>query len=188
MIVTFLSSSIQAFLTRHGFLSLTNARQYESGGSPSPRKRRKTNYEGDSGYGEEIEACQAEPKLQARSIATKGTTGLCLSEIVCISVDVSDMILILRQMSENQEEIAWTDPRTGEAFIVNTRTGNSRFTEQICIPGECEADADINFPRRRRTIPCNKETPDKNGNRSETPGWLQKALKVWHYSTFLLQC
>jgi len=51
---SFLSSTIQSFLARHGFssqnqLDRTVAR---TDGSPSPRKRRKFIPEGDSGYAE----------------------------------------------------------------------------------------------------------------------------------------
>ncbi|KAF8238974.1 hypothetical protein L208DRAFT_1239561 [Tricholoma matsutake] len=161
MIATFLSSSIQDFLTRHGFLSPANEQCHENIDSPSPRKRRKSNFEGDSGYGEEIEISQLETR--ALSVPAELPTGLCLSETI----------------DENQEEINWTDPHTGEAFVIDTRTGNSRLAQQAYILGECETDMGSNFSRRRRTIPYHN-IPHENVNTSEVlvPEWLRKALKA----------
>lgn len=76
----FLSSSIQAFLTRHGFVSLPSEQRHRN--SPSPRKRRKTDFEGDSGYGEQIEGHQSHARPQAHSIATNPPMGVYLSEAV----------------------------------------------------------------------------------------------------------
>jgi hypothetical protein len=66
---------------------------------------------------------------------------------------------------------------------VDTRTGNSHLMEQPYIQGEYEADTDSNFPQRRRTIPCHKNTSNESVNTLENPvpEWLRKALKVWDW-------
>lgn len=93
MITSFLSSSIQAFLARHGFISLTGEQQYGIRVSPSPRKRRKIEFEGEfddvseghPSYGEQTDACPSGIYSQA----TKLPTGLHLSQTVCVPLEAS---------------------------------------------------------------------------------------------------
>ena len=86
-VISFLTSSIQSFLDYHGFLPFTSDQRAGNRGSPSPRKRRKANFEGDSSYGEQAEICQ--PALtQGNSTTAETPVGPLLCQPVCAYLDV----------------------------------------------------------------------------------------------------
>ncbi|KAG5654598.1 hypothetical protein H0H81_011573 [Sphagnurus paluster] len=163
IVETLLSSSIESFLLRHGFLicGVSKSRSGNDRGSPSPRKRRKLAiFEDDSGYGEVFDV-----PFRAESPA-KNTRKLKV-ELFSISVGNADA-----------SEIAWTDPSTGETFTVDPRTGNSHPQAEP-PPRTTDTSSKINYSRRR-TIPSSKATiPETNlDDGPSVPVWLLKALKA----------
>ena len=62
--------------------------------------------------------------------------------------------------------MVWTDPTTGESFIVDTDTGNSR---RALGPEE----GDPNAPRR--ILPARGQD---DAGKDETPSWIGEALTV----------
>lgn len=83
------------------------------------------------------------------------------------------------------QEILWTDPSTGEHFLVDARTGNSipHPTTYVAKRGHSQDDiTDTRREARRRTLgqfkpnslaPGSTDTPS-----SSVPVWLEKALEV----------
>ncbi|KAG6885598.1 hypothetical protein C0993_012345 [Termitomyces sp. T159_Od127] len=72
--------------------------------------------------------------------------------------------------------MTWTDPQTGETFIVDSRTGNS-------YPQTEESSGEVGFTGvdrcPRRTIPCRTDVigTQNNTDKGRPPEWLQKALQ-----------
>ncbi|KAJ7693965.1 hypothetical protein B0H17DRAFT_1058803 [Mycena rosella] len=150
-VASLLSSTIQTFLTRHGFATTNEAR--ETGrGSPSPRKRRKYDFEDDSGY--------AEPEPE-KSRRVSGQTGP--------SREMSPAPLYTR---EETEELLWTDPHTGHVYCVDARTGNSYRQSE---PPPVALDGLISASRQGRTLSRQKA---RGTDGATMPEWIQKALEA----------
>ncbi|KAJ7639214.1 hypothetical protein FB45DRAFT_904999 [Roridomyces roridus] len=132
-IMTLLSSTIQAFLTRHGFAAPISSKALDRA-SPSPRKRRKYDFADDSGYAEVSRGPSPEP-LYTR---------------------------------EETEELLWTDPHTGQIYVVDTRTGNSR--PQSEPPPIASGQA-----RQSRTLSRRQAA---KADKSAMPEWMQEALEA----------
>ncbi|KAJ7734007.1 hypothetical protein DFH07DRAFT_130235 [Mycena maculata] len=140
-VVSFLSSTIQAFLARHGF-SPSNV---VDRGSPAPRKRRKYDFEDDSGY--------AEPETISRQV----------------SRELSPLPLYTR---EKTEELVWTDPLSGQIYVVDARTGNSYRQSE---PPPVASDGVTPFGRQGRTLSRQKAG---GVEKSAMPEWIQEALEA----------
>lgn len=138
---TFLSSIIERFLVKHGFLQARRPmKRSESSDSfhASPSKRRKV----DTGV--VARAASLQPSAAVR-----------------ISLDDGE---------NSAEPLLWTDPRTGERFQIDQRTGNSFLVGNT---GSTENNGPV--LRRRRTLaPQLKETSVGDGT---APSWIQSALK-----------
>ncbi|CAK5275343.1 unnamed protein product [Mycena citricolor] len=126
-----LNSTIQGFLTRHGFAiaKQENIRH----GSPSPRKRRKLDNVDDT-----------EPVFRRTLIPSREPSPL--------------------YTGEEEKELLWTDPKTGEVFVVDSRTGNSYKRAE---PPPVEGSAP-----QKRTL--SKSTPRPEN----MPNWIKTALEV----------
>lgn len=90
------------------------------------------------------------------------------------SLQPSAAVRISLDDGENSAEpLLWTDPRTGERFQIDQRTGNSFLVGNT---GSTENNGPV--LRRRRTLaPQLKETSVGDGT---APSWIQSALKVRH--------
>ncbi|KAK7470351.1 DNA mismatch repair protein [Stygiomarasmius scandens] len=144
-VTAFLSSAIQSFLTKHGFS--TRAADF-------PRKRRRTEeFLDDSGYAEYM----TEEKNSIRS------SGEAVEASLYIRGDERDAI--------DECNITWTDPTTGETFIVDARTGHSR--PQAFRHSDDEVVEELNELRLRgrRTLPRIVEN-----EASQVPSWITEAL------------
>ncbi|KAJ7126385.1 hypothetical protein C8R43DRAFT_1028784 [Mycena crocata] len=150
-VVALLSSTVQAFLTRHRF-SFTKEAGADHRGSPSPRKRRKYDLKGDdSGYAE------VEPNFQH-------TTGQ--------SREASPAPIYT---SEEAMELLWTDPHTGQIYIVDARTGNSHRQSEA-LPRALEGETQ--FQPQGRTLSRQKARGSETADTSAMPEWIQKALEA----------
>ncbi|KAJ7572555.1 hypothetical protein C8J56DRAFT_989423 [Mycena floridula] len=142
---SFLSTAVKEFLSRHGFNSVMSSRRQEL-----PKKRRKldddVDFEGDSGYAEVF------------------------SDSHHFQSPRKDGPLFIRQQDDDLDDgqVLWEDPNTGESFMVDTRTGNSRPQGD---PLKTDETAQIAL---RRTLPQSvKAVPG-----ATMPEWIRDALKA----------
>lgn len=154
-IVALLSSTIQAFLIRHGF-STANVARVTGRGSPSPRKRRKYDCADDSGYAE------PEPDMSSRR----------MSDQVETSRHPSPIPLYTR---EETEELSWTDPNTGHIYVVDTRTGNSYRQSD---PPPVALDGLKSARPQGRTLSRQQARGTEGLPASAMPEWIQEALEA----------
>ncbi|KAF8915373.1 hypothetical protein CPB85DRAFT_1495878 [Mucidula mucida] len=150
-VMALLSTTIQSFLVRHGFSTHPSATNALRETSPSPRKRRRCDPEGDSGYAEA-------PSAQ-------------LEEDDVLDTEHSSAPLFIRHEHSLQvpTNVLWTDPSTGHVFVIDSRTGNSRppakFRHGAIEETEDNQASRLTFPRQKE-YPTNKEMPV----------WIQDAL------------
>ncbi|KIK67771.1 hypothetical protein GYMLUDRAFT_54521 [Collybiopsis luxurians FD-317 M1] len=148
----FLSSSILSFLVRHGFLvQADTSRMHENLGSP--RKRKRLDFEHNSGYAEVISEENEDE----------------ITELPPPPLD------LYAGNALDGDEAFWTDSNTGETFIVDLRTGNSRPQSQP-RPEEIDDTRGYQMLRQRRTLSFPNST-DKS-QREPAPEWIQEALEA----------
>ncbi|PPQ78227.1 hypothetical protein CVT25_015546 [Psilocybe cyanescens] len=168
-VTSLLASTVRSFLEKHNFLNRNRITAGHSRSpSLSPRKRKKLSLY-DSGY--------AEPES--------------LDEISALTLN-NDCPLLPEPLSDTQltltdgipEEIVWTDPRTGECFVIDSLTGNSY--RQIGGHSQTENDtsnsAGAVYEGGRRTLRWRKPnnvttTTSTDFGQESVPPWLQKALE-----------
>lgn len=76
--------------------------------------------------------------------------------------------------------MTWTDPKTGQIFIVDTRTGNSYPKHPNGRPDEQLFPEQLLPTRRQRLLPAllaQRPGTDQNDN-GDMPDWIRKALEV----------
>ncbi|GBE79898.1 hypothetical protein SCP_0211000 [Sparassis crispa] len=155
----FLGSIIEAFLLRHGFLTRASASTVTP--SPSPRKRRKLIPQEDV-----TTADRMRPGSSRNPSARPASPPLIIRPGSEVQVDGTDP----------RAEIVWTDPTTGESFVVDTRTGNSYPLNAQISSSSTQSDVP-GRPSGRRTLGvCESRT---NGTKDETapvPEWIRDAL------------
>ncbi|KAJ7437820.1 hypothetical protein B0H11DRAFT_1753330, partial [Mycena galericulata] len=154
-VVPFLSSTIQTFLVRHCF-SVPNAAKGIDRGSPSPRKRRKYHFEDDSGY--------AEPETSSRQVFHSLGSSREPSPIPFAYLTIQET-----------EELIWTDPHTGQIYVVDARTGNSYRQSD---PPPAAASDGVPQARQGRTLSRQKARVADGVEKSTMPEWIQEALEA----------
>ncbi|KAF9534670.1 hypothetical protein CPB83DRAFT_802764 [Crepidotus variabilis] len=165
---------IRQFLDRHGFYSRNTTAGLMSSLSPSPRKRRKQDYQyvEDSGYAEDDSAAA----LSELSIENKTPAPPRVSAPLYTSLDAP------------AEEIVWQDPSTREQFVVDSRTGHSFRFPEIHVRQTCNDHSSTSIsgspsgPPSRRTLrqQISNSVPISSTNNPETPTvpeWLGRALQ-----------
>jgi hypothetical protein len=188
-VTSFLSSIIQSFLARHGFSSQNqlDGAAIRADASPSPRKRRKFMPTEDSGYAEvdEDSVHQTPPPWDDTDIVNFQAPPLNILDVNAMLSMMSNFAHYLQDDDLFEgDEIIWTDPNTGEAFVVNRRTGNSYpQTKPPCSHKEDTDDSRLHKSTQRRTIPQlpQAKDPDFSGGSNEKvaiPKWIQSALEV----------
>ncbi|KAJ3981747.1 hypothetical protein F5890DRAFT_1533745 [Lentinula detonsa] len=157
-VVEFLSSSIVSFLVRHGFTApRDNTSRTHEISTGSPRKRKRLDFEHNSGYAEVI------PEENEQ----EGT-----------NVPPAPLNLYAER-PHDMNELVWTDPNTGETFIVDARTGNSRPQTQPRLAIEdLDENGQSQVLRQRRTLSLpNIGSVDKS-RIGPAPEWIQEALEA----------
>ncbi|KAF8213919.1 hypothetical protein K438DRAFT_1802528 [Mycena galopus ATCC 62051] len=151
-VASFLASTIQTFLTRHGFSTEKQPKGTPRGSpSPSPRKRRKYDFEDDSGYAE------PEPEqIISRSWSREASP-------------------VPLYTSEETEELVWTDAHTGQIYVVDARTGNSYRKSEPPLVDSCGV---ITYGLPGRTLARQKTRETENQDKPAMPEWMQKALEA----------
>ncbi|KAJ7167564.1 hypothetical protein C8R46DRAFT_1093418, partial [Mycena filopes] len=148
-VMTLLTSTIQSFLVRNGFAAEQKTADMRSGSPLPPLKRRKYDFEDDSGYAEE------RPE--------QTTSRLFFDELR----EASPTPLYTR---EETEELMWRDPHTGQIYVVDARTGNS-YKQSEPPPGA--TDGTTTSVRQGRTLSRQKAQESEG----QMPEWIQKALE-----------
>ncbi|KAJ7682423.1 hypothetical protein DFH06DRAFT_1161036 [Mycena polygramma] len=152
-VTSLLDSTIETFLIRHGFSSGRNPKANRPGSpSFSPRKRRKYDFADDSGY--------AEPGPDTSQ------------QLLEFSRDVSPTPLYT---CEGTEELVWTDPHTGEIYVVDTRTGNSYRQSE---PPPVDSNGLMPSGPQGRTLSRQMAHGIGNKDKLAMPEWIQRALEA----------
>ncbi|KAJ7228296.1 hypothetical protein GGX14DRAFT_412547 [Mycena pura] len=154
-VTALLSSTIQSFLTRHSFATEHKPTAADRG-SPSPRKRRKYDFEGDSGYAE-----LGPVRPASRQVSPSGS-----------SRGASPVHVYTREATE---ELIWTDPNTGQIYVVDARTGNSY--RQSELPPVVSGSA-LPVVSQGRSLFRQKCRGAESVNKPATPEWIRKALEA----------
>ncbi|ESK95055.1 mismatch repair-related protein [Moniliophthora roreri MCA 2997] len=158
-VYAFLSSTVESFLVRHGFASQSRRRE-SIDPSFSPQKRRKLDSLNDSGYAEHTSEDPLAYDLRVK-VAETAPAPLYVS-----GVDALD---------EEDERIVWTDYSTGQTFLVDRRTGNSRLQDDQLLYNNYDDDV-VPVRRERRTLlPSGSTVPS---GKPDTPDWIRKALEA----------
>jgi len=100
--------------------------------------------------------------------------GVCCPRVAAVMA-VSDRCSQDERDAIDECNITWTDPTTGETFVVDARTGNSR--PQAFRHSDDEVIEELNEFRiqGRRTLPRIVES-----EASQVPSWITEALAVSH--------
>ncbi|KAJ3975254.1 hypothetical protein EV361DRAFT_889995 [Lentinula raphanica] len=154
-----LTSSIVSFLVRHGFMALGNSSsRTPENNTGTPRKRKRLDFEHDSGYAEVI---PEEPEAED------------------LIIPPAPLNLYAEKPHETND-LVWTDPHTGETFIIDIRTGNSRPQTQhrFAIEDDNDYSRRTEVLRQRRTLSLpNSGSVDKS-RIGPAPEWIQEALEA----------
>ncbi|PPQ70442.1 hypothetical protein CVT26_013936 [Gymnopilus dilepis] len=162
-VVAFLSATIRTFLKKHGFLNdnqLSSKRQI--GFSPSPRKRKKPDFDDPE--------CDSISEISELSIYdNRQASGIAVTGDLYTSVD------------EISRDTLWTDPTTGERFVVDLRTGNSFPQERRHRQAQDLLDKGYVVQQEgRRTLrqqnPSISARGDQHNCLVPVPSWLEQAL------------
>ncbi|KAI0920894.1 hypothetical protein AcV5_001344 [Taiwanofungus camphoratus] len=167
----FLSSVVEAFLVRHGFLVQRVPRRRprtsalpEHGDIPSPRKKRKiTTTQLDS---EDLDNRRLLPPSFLKRNACPSLVAHLPHEDNGTEYD-----------TDACKETLWTDPVTGETFVIDTRTGNSYL-----LHAPLATNDEGTSKRSRRSlaagvIPMTADTVGRRGDEEKVvPNWIRDAL------------
>ncbi|KAH7916257.1 hypothetical protein BJ138DRAFT_1139943 [Hygrophoropsis aurantiaca] len=154
VVASFLSSVVQAFLVRHGFASSKRSMQAEF---PSPRKRRKVL----------PESTLKEDMIRTISLPIK-------------TPPAAPYIRPGEPLSKAVQETVWQDPSTGETFIVDPRTGNSRLHTARSLSTDALPNTSTGSGRRTLgSVEWRKENRDiRESVPKNMPDWLRDALNA----------
>jgi len=168
--ISFLSNVVEAFLVRHAFLVPRTARQrlsarQMSGDDPSPRKRRKVTREKELDWLEMLNRPGPSTLPDSRNVQNRAespTSPL----VVRPEAHSGDM------ETDAQFKTTWTDPATGEVFVVDTRTGNSYSVH-------ARQDHNNLLPCRRTlvTSATRGSTQHSMPKAGSMPDWIKEALE-----------
>ncbi|KAI0660771.1 hypothetical protein C8Q70DRAFT_972342 [Cubamyces menziesii] len=154
---TFLASIVQKILVKHGFLNVSSGRSQVTGrGEPSPRKRRKLSPHRDS----------FAPRRSTGAVASSSTAPAPLQIIREVAIEVG-------VPGEDVPDILWTDPATGERFVIDARTGNSYPQSMPPHPLE-ENHPGRSVARGRMTL----GTLSSSSAPTNAPQWIAEALSA----------
>ncbi|KIL00522.1 hypothetical protein PAXRUDRAFT_129656 [Paxillus rubicundulus Ve08.2h10] len=153
VVTSFLSTAIQEFLVRHNFTS--DGRTKDDAEDGTPRKKQKL----------------------ARMSPFKSSIPYKSSRIGFPELSIYPVRALHCHLTDHCKTV-WKDPVTGETFIIDNRTGNSR---PQTATRAVRADEPIEVSSQRRTLRASLIT---KGNESEDavsgdemPNWLQEALE-----------
>ncbi|KAJ3532141.1 hypothetical protein NMY22_g7868 [Coprinellus aureogranulatus] len=165
-VLNLLSSTVNSFLRKHGFLrpagpSIDHASTLLAKAG-SPRKRRRSYSFDDSGF--------MEADVFGRLDASNHPSDIHRRESMS-----SELVV---PANGESHPFDWTDPKTGETFIIDCQTGNSlNCTSHLkAAVGETMQIAHARGITDRRTM--KRRGTDARIGSSDIPSWLSRALKM----------
>ncbi|KIY69716.1 hypothetical protein CYLTODRAFT_348898 [Cylindrobasidium torrendii FP15055 ss-10] len=161
-IVSLISSTIESFLVRHGYATDSRAMRvqrqisHSPSPSPSPSPRKRARREGAM---EDCIEADNEPPVPL-VIRVSMSAGL--------RIPLTDL---LKGREGPVGHISWTDPSTGMAFVVDSRTGNSSL--QARLPSTQDEEMGASAPQfvSNRRRPFSRSQPIDS-----MPQWIKDAL------------
>ncbi|KAK2466034.1 hypothetical protein APHAL10511_001676 [Amanita phalloides] len=146
-VAAFLASSIRGFLTSHGYVTESIDEALAAAARPGPARQRRR-----------VRVTHCEETDDSKYDNT-------LTDVRGCGLTAAQLFIGLTNDDEYQ---TWTDDRTGQTFVINSRTGNTcSATVQQTI------GARLNDGRRTLSLQTSTSGPE----RSTTPNWLKDALK-----------
>ncbi|KAH7887522.1 hypothetical protein F5I97DRAFT_1861022 [Phlebopus sp. FC_14] len=161
LVTSFLSSTVQTFLVRHGFVLAKRANGDISDG-PQGKKRK-------------LATSMIEASASKNDSLPPGPSEASRSETPGLFIFSGD--------GSNATRKVWQDPATGEAFIIDPRTGNSY---PQCTPRAVGASGPNGASPKQQTLGTLHLIPMRNNvaesgntaNEEAAPDWLQEALQA----------
>lgn len=160
-VAAFLASAVSDVLAKYGFLLPRRDGSSQIVETPSPRKKRRLNHT---------------DKLHSLSLNQPGTSSSPV-DVELTGLPSARSTPTAREdivLGDRDGDIVWTDPATGETFIIDARTGNSYPQHGPVVPSASGTSADP-VPRARRTV-------DRDGGGSilvaQAPAWITEALEA----------
>ncbi|KZT71436.1 hypothetical protein DAEQUDRAFT_666030 [Daedalea quercina L-15889] len=162
---TFLSSVVDSFLLRHGFLHATMPKPGQERRYPDSSVSKKRKVVCSSDYG---------PDTPTRAGTSRDTESRPLQRRSTVAQPhvlngTNDRTI----ESDESTEVIWIDPATGERFVVDTRTGNSYPINSRAMEEKDEG------AQHRRILPT---TTQAARTRNDMPDWIRNALEAYAQS------
>ncbi|PFH51311.1 hypothetical protein AMATHDRAFT_142895 [Amanita thiersii Skay4041] len=158
LVKSFLASTVRDFLLKHGYLSDTSMAEVmpNDSGFPHSRKKRKL-YKSDDELGAGY--------INKRASHVLINPNEEISQAPCANIRKSSVLQ------------KWTDGRTGQTFLIDTRTGNT--CNEAASFQEAPGYQTDNQRKERRTILLpDLLSPESKGLREcATPEWIEEVLK-----------
>ncbi|KAI0751023.1 hypothetical protein C8Q80DRAFT_1099789 [Daedaleopsis nitida] len=158
----FLISIVEDVLVKHGFLSTRDNKSQLDPGTPSPRKRRKIVHT----------ALPKNPSITAHLTVAPTTSE---DHPVLIHGGQAHRSPNMREeevvVGQSEGDVVWTDPMTGETFVIDARTGSSHPQHAPTAAATHSSAAPIESTRRT----LNTRTA---AIAAQTPPWLAAALEA----------
>ncbi|KAF8514845.1 hypothetical protein BU17DRAFT_52124 [Hysterangium stoloniferum] len=171
-----LSNTIQSFLFKNGFASSPAPTPKKgnisrrSTGSPSPRKKRRLD-------------------INDMDMLCAPTTGTPAPPRPFSASNSNDEpVAITNPSTDHNRETRWTDPQSGQVYLVDRKTGNSYLANENRV--ETDNAPPHNIPPGRRSLVDTSRLRDPQVQDSccseyaGVPGWMQQALQGWKNPTF----
>ncbi|KAI0375882.1 hypothetical protein BV20DRAFT_1008769 [Pilatotrama ljubarskyi] len=162
----FLTSVIERVLVHHGFLTVHPERLLPSQGVPSPHKKRKLAHS-DNAWG--VSQRQLLPRAPSQALADPMQG---CNPAFRLLATVQDHTVVVGR-NEDTSGILWTDPATGQRFIIDGRTGNS-YPQFAPTAGHVQDTVVAPTPRTRMTLPAHPSTSVPEN----APAWMADALRA----------
>ncbi|KAI0677319.1 hypothetical protein C8Q78DRAFT_1065895 [Trametes maxima] len=173
----FLRSVIERVLAHHDFLVLRPGRSQVTNGGASPRKRRKMAHVGEAPGPSRGQGATHPPSRLSVPEAYKAYEDTYRSP-VCPSVQPLPTIREDEVVVGGGKDLLWTDPATGERFVIDARTGNSypQIAPTAPTAGDTTAEA---TQRVRMTLRSGALDNLKSTAATPTPpAWISEALQA----------
>ncbi|KAI0638404.1 hypothetical protein C8Q77DRAFT_1276186 [Trametes polyzona] len=171
-----LSAVIERFLDKHGFLLARSENFQPLGNTSSPRKRRKLNSEKDPA-GPPQGRVLSPPRSQ---LPLEGVCELQLMRPKTAPDHTSKRLPttledgVVAGGVEDTSHMLWTDPTTGERFVIDGRTGNSYPQVAPTAPTTTDAPTATPARRARMTLASSSLVPTK----ADAPAWIAQVLNA----------
>ncbi|KAM6496087.1 hypothetical protein JOM56_008793 [Amanita muscaria] len=130
-------------------------------------------------HGYSAEAANSEPPQKKRKIQGQQRNDFELSGATTDPVRRTPPPCI--DLNHDSKVLKWKDDRTGQTFLIDSRTGNT-FAQALAQPKEMNLRLS-DYREERRTLSSQTTIPEEGSIRASPPDWLIEALK--HNSAYM---